>query len=160
MEDKKTFALQAENRVMTFFASTYGSLMEAVGRKLGAEGQKLVYDAYRESVKKSCTPSWKKMKQLDAAAYADWLLDDMMLGYDFEYVEKTPKSVRLRIKFCPLAKFFREKGFAEQAKIFCDVDYDMIKDFNEATGAKLAFERDKTLIYGDGFCNHHIYVKE
>ncbi len=160
MEEKRAIAMQAENRVMSFFASTYGSLMNAVIKKYCAEGKKLVYNAYRKSVKENCAPSWKKMKRFDAQAYAKWLLGGLMVGYEIEYVEKTSKSVRLCIKACPLAKFFHEKGYNEQAKIFCDVDFDMVKDFNEVTGAKLVFQRDKTLIYGDSFCNHHIFVKE
>lgn len=160
MDEKKAAALKAENRVMSFFAGTYGTLMEEVADKYGKDGKQLIYDAYHKSVKASCAPLWKQLKRLDAEGYAGWLLDDMMEGYDFEYVEKTPKSVRLKLKVCPLAVQFRKKGFGELAMIFCDVDYDMIKDFNEITGANLVFERDKTLMEGDDHCNHHIYVRE
>jgi hypothetical protein len=160
MGKNKATPLEAENRVMAFFAGTYGTLMQAVADKHGKEGKKLIYDAYHRSVKASCAPSWKTMKRLDAEAYAEWLLDDLMEGYDFEYVEKTPDSVRLKMKSCPLAGHFRKKGFGELGMVFCDVDYDMIKDFNEITGATLVFERDKMLMQGDGFCNHHIFVKK
>lgn len=160
MDEKKQAALKAEDRVMSFFAGTYGTLMQEVADKYGKEGKELVYDAYHKSVKVSCSPFWKQMKRLDAEGYAEWLLDDLMEGCDYEYVEKTPKSVRLKLKACPLAAHFRKKGFGELGMLFCDVDYDMIKDFNEITGAKLVFERDMTLMHGEAYCNHHIYVKE
>jgi hypothetical protein len=160
MKKGKTTPLEAENKVMKFFAATYGSLSAAIAEKYGEEGRKLVYESYRKSVRETCVPSWKTMKRLDAQGYAEWLLDDLMEGYQIEYVEKTPDSVRLRIKSCPLSTFFRAKGYGKPACIFCDVDYDMIKDFNETTGATLAFERDKTLIYGDDHCNHHVYVRK
>ena len=160
MKKKKVTPLEAENRVMSVFASTYGSLMQEVVQKYGNKGKELIYEAYHKSVKENCAPSWEKMKRLDAEAYAEWLLGDLMEGFDFEYVEKTSKSVRLRIKSCSLASHFRKKGFGELSLVFCDVDYDMIKDFNEITGAKLVFERDKTLMDGNDHCNHHIFVQE
>ena len=38
---------------MSFFASTYETLMEEIVKKYGDEGKKLIYDAYHKSIKDS-----------------------------------------------------------------------------------------------------------
>jgi hypothetical protein len=49
---------------------------------------------------------------------------------------------------------------ANTGRLFCEVDYDMIKDFNEITGAKIGFERSMVLMDGCEMCNHHIFVEK
>ena len=160
MGETKVTPLEAENRVLKFFTNVYARLVEEMEKKYGKEGADLAYDAYRYAVRDSCVPHWKKFTKLDAEAYADWLLDDLMEGYDFEIIEKTPNSVRLKFSSCPFAIFFRAIGKEKIGQIYCDVDYDMIKDFNETTGGNLGFERTKTLMEGHDCCNHHIFVKK
>ena len=96
----------------------------------------------------------------DAKAYTEWLITDLPQSYELEVVELENNSAKLRITQCPWATLFREKDRADTGLLFCEVDYDMIKDFNEITGANIVFERTKILMNGDEHCNHHIYVKE
>ena len=81
-------------------------------------------------------------------------------SYELEVEELTADSARLRITQCPWATLFREKGKEDTGLLFCEVDYDMIKDFNEITGANIVFERTKVLMDGCDHCNHHIFVKK
>jgi hypothetical protein len=155
--------LEAETAVNKFWVNNYATLVDAIKEKLGdEEGRKLAYDAYHKAVYNACAPGWKKMKGTDpdAKAYTEWLITDLPQGYELEVVELTPDSARLRITQCPWATLFGEKGKEDTGLLFCEVDYDMIKDFNELAGANLVFERTKVLMDGCDHCNHHIYVKK
>jgi hypothetical protein len=154
--------LEAEMAVNKFWVNNYGTLVDDLKERLGEEeGRKLVYDAYHKAVHNACAPGWEEMKgsNPDAKAYTEWLVTDLPQAYELEIIEMTPESCRLKLTCCPWATLFREKGWADTGRLFCEVDDDMIKDFNEITGANLVFERSKTLMDGDDHCNHHIYVK-
>lgn len=156
-------ALEAETAVNKFWVNNYATLVDTVKERLGEEeGRQLAYDAYHEAVYNSCAPGWREMKDSnpDAQDYTEWLATDLPQSYELEVVELTPESCRLRITSCPWATLFREKGRADTGMLFCEVDYDMIKDFNEITGANIGFERTKILMKGDDHCNHHIFVKK
>jgi hypothetical protein len=155
--------LEAETAVNKFWVNNYTTLINAIKEKLGdEEGRKLAYDAYHKAVFNACSPSWEKMKGTapDAQAYAEWLITDLPQGYEMEVVSMTPDDVHLKFTECPWATLFGEKGELDSGLLFCEVDYDMIKDFNEITGAKIGFERTKVLMSGCDHCNHHIFVKK
>ena len=155
--------LEAETAVNKFWVNNYTTLINAIKEKLGdEEGRKLAYDAYHKAVFNACSPSWEKMKgsSPDAQAYAEWLITDLPQGYEMEVVSMTPNDVHLKFTECPWATLFGEKGELDSGLLFCEVDYDMIKDFNEITGAKIGFERTKVLMSGCDHCNHHIFVKK
>lgn len=155
--------LEAETAVNKFWVNNYATLVDAIKEELGDEkGRKLAYDAYRKAVYNACASGWKKMKGTnpDAKAYTEWLITDLPQGYELEVVELTPDSTRLRITQCPWATLFAEKGKEDTGLLFCEVDYDMIKDFNEITGANIVFERTKVLMDGCDHCNHHIFVNK
>lgn len=156
--------LEAEIPVSKFFVNVYSTLVDEIEEKLGyEEGRQLAYDAYHKAVLNSCAPGWREMKEegkLDAQAYGEWLLTDLMQEYEIEIVESTPESFRVSITECPWANHFGEKGKEDTGLLFCEVDYDMVKDFNRITGANLVFERTEVLMEGCDQCNHHIYVKE
>ena len=155
--------LEAENAVNKFWVNNYAHLVDAIEERLGSEeGRKLAYDAYHKAVYNACAPGWEKMKGTnpDAKAYTEWLITDLPQAYELEVVELTPDSTRLKITCCPWATLFRAMGKENTGLLFCEVDYDMIKDFNEITGANLVFERTKILMDGCDHCNHHIFVKK
>lgn len=155
--------LEAETAVNKFWVNNYATLVNAIKEKLGSEeGRKLAYDAYHEAVYNACSPSWKEMKGTipNAQDYAEWLITDLPQGYEMEVIEMTPDDVHLKFTECPWATLFREKGEEDTGLLFCEVDYDMIKDFNEITGANIGFERSKVLMNGCELCNHHIFVKK
>ncbi|MFV2043534.1 MAG: L-2-amino-thiazoline-4-carboxylic acid hydrolase [Anaerolineales bacterium] len=155
--------LEAETAVNKFWVNNYGTLIDEIKERLGEEdGRKLAYDAYHKAVHSACAPDWGGMKgtKPDAQTYAEWLLTDLPQGYELEIIEMNPENVRLKFSECPWATLFREKGWADTGLLFCEVDYDMIRDFNEIAGANLVFERTKILMAGDDHCNHHIYVKK
>ena len=156
--------LEAETAVNKFWVNNYTTLVDEIKERLGEEeGRKLAYKAYHKAVYNACAPGWRKMKGTpppDAKAYGEWLLTDLPQAYELEILEMTPDHLRLRMLNCPWANLFREKGKENTGLLFCEVDYDMIKDFNEITGASLVFERSKVLMSGDDHCNHHIYVKK
>ena len=155
--------LEAEMAVSKFWVNNYAALVDAVEERLGfEEGRKLAYDAYHKAVYNACAPGWKEMvgTNPDAKTYTEWLITDLAQAYELEVLELTPESCRLSITSCPWATLFREKGKENTGLLFCEVDYDMIKDFNEITGANLVFERTKVLMDGCDHCNHHIYVKK
>ncbi|UCB46450.1 MAG: hypothetical protein JSV25_03225 [Spirochaetota bacterium] len=53
MKKGKSTPLSAENKAISFFASTNGILMEEIVKKYRDEGKKLIYDAYNKSIKDS-----------------------------------------------------------------------------------------------------------
>lgn len=155
--------LEAETAVNKFWVNNYATLVDALKEKLGEEeGRRLAYDAYHEAVYNSCAPGWHEMKDSipNAQDYTEWLITDLAQSYELEVVELTPESCRLRITSCPWATLFRAKDRADTGMLFCEVDDDMVKDFNEITGASIGFERTKVLMVGDECCNHHIFVKK
>jgi hypothetical protein len=156
--------LEAENAVNKFWVNNYTHLVDEIKAQLGDEaGRKLAYDAYHKAVYDACAPGWKEMAANpppNAQDYTVWLVTDLPQAYEMEVVEMTPESCRLRLTECPWAKMFRAAGKADTGLLFCEVDYDMIKDFNEITGANLVFERTEILMTGSDHCNHHIYVKK
>lgn len=155
--------LEAEAAVNKFWVNNYTTLVNFIKERLGEEeGRKLAYDAYHKAVYNASSPSWVEMKGTnpDAKAYAEWLLTDLPQAYELEIVEMTPDDVHLKFTQCPWANLFCEKGEADTGLLFCEVDYDMIKDFNEITGANIGFERTKVLMNGCDQCNHHIFVKK
>ena len=155
--------LEAEQAVNKFWVNNYTALITEIEDRLGFdEGRKLAYDSYHKAVYRSCAPSWEKMKGTnpDAKAYAEWLLTDLPQEYEVEILKMESDDVRLKFTSCPWARLFREMDEENSGLLFCEVDYDMIKDFNEITGAKIGFERDKVLMSGCDHCNHHIFVKK
>lgn len=155
--------LEAETAVNKFWVNNYVTLIDAIEERLGfEEGRKLAYDAYRKAVYNACAPSWEKMKgsNPDAKAFAEWLITDLPQDYEMEIIKMTPGDVHLKFTNCPWATLFRAADRENTGMMFCEVDYDMIKDFNEITGAKLVFERTKVLMSGCDQCNHHIFVKK
>ena len=155
--------IEAEQAVNKFWVNNYNALVDEIEERLGfGEGRKLAYDAYHKAVYRSCEPGWEKMKgsHPNAKAYTEWLITDLPQSYELEIVELTPESARLRITSCPWATLFRAMDREDTGMMFCEVDYDMIKDFNEITGASIGFERDKVLMSGCDHCNHHIFVKK
>ncbi|MCZ7671763.1 MAG: L-2-amino-thiazoline-4-carboxylic acid hydrolase [Chloroflexi bacterium] len=155
--------LEAETDVNKFWVNNYATLVDVIKERLGEkDGRELAYTAYHQAVHNSCVPGWKEMADSnpDARDYTEWLITDLPQSYELEVVELTAESCRLRITNCPWATLFREKGREDTGMLFCEVDYDMVKDFNELTGANIVFERTKILMKGDDHCNHHIYVKK
>lgn len=155
--------LEAENAVNKFWVNNYATLVDVIKERLGEEeGRKLAYDAYHRAVHNSCRPGWEAMagSNPNAKDYTEWLLTDLPQAYDLDIVELSEDSARLRMKACPWATLFRAAGKEDTGLLFCEVDYDMIKDFNEITGANLVFERTEVLMSGSDHCNHHIYVKK
>ncbi len=156
--------LEAETAVNKFWVNNYATLIDVIKEKLGdEEGRQLAYDAYHRAIYNACKPSWEAMKgetPPNAQDYAEWLLTDLPQGYEMEVLKMTPDDVLLKFSECPWATLFREKGKENTGLLFCEVDYDMIKDFNEITGANLVFKRSKVLMDGSDHCNHHIYVKK
>jgi hypothetical protein len=156
--------IEAEIPVTKFFVNVYSTLVDEIKEELGEEaGRQLAYDAYHKAVFNSCAPAWEEMRdkgETDAQAYGEWLLTDLMQQYEVEIIENTPESFRVSITSCPWADHFLDKGKGDTGNIFCEVDYDMMKDFNRITGADLVFERTKVLMEGCECCNHHIHIKE
>lgn len=156
--------LEAETMVNKFWVNNYTHLVDEVKAKLGEkEGRQLAYDAYHKAVYDACAPGWEKMATTpppNAQAYAEWLITDLPQAYEMEVIEMTPDDVHLKFTSCPWATLFRAAGKEDTGLLFCEVDYDMIKDFNRITGASIVFERTKVLMSGCDHCNHHIYVKK
>ena len=156
--------LEAENAVNKFWVNNYTHLVDEIKARLGEkEGRQLAYDAYHKAVYDACAPGWEKMASdppPNAEDYTTWLITDLPQAYEMEVVSMTPDDVRLRLTACPWATLFRAAGKEDTGLLFCEVDYDMIKDFNRITGANIVFERTKVLMNGSDHCNHHIYVKK
>lgn len=155
--------LEAETMVNKFWVNNYATLVDEIKARLGEEeGRRLAYDAYHKAVYNACKPGWEAMKGThpDAQMYTEWLVTDLAQAYEMEIVDMSAESARLRLTSCPWATLFRAMGKEDTGLLFCEVDYDMIKDFNEITGANLVFERTKILMCGDDHCNHHISIKK
>ncbi len=164
VEPLKKTPKEAESAVANFMVNAYATLVDEIEERIGyEEGRKLAYDAYHKFVTNICTPNWEAMKgekPPNAQDYVNWLVESQPLGYDIDIIEESPDSVQLRFNRCLWATQFIDHGKEDTGLLFCEVDDDMIKEFNEITGANLVFERTKVLMDGCDHCNHHIYVKK
>ena len=160
MADSQVTPKEAERKVSHRLFGAYLSLVKALEAKYGEEGRKVASDAFDRFVCDESIADWRNLKDLNAQAYVEWLMADPWQDFEYEFVENTPNSVRLKITKCLYARHCQARGLGRIGLIFCNIDYAMIKDFNDVTGGKLGFERTKTLMAGDVLCNHHFFVKD
>ena len=79
------------------------------------------------------------------------LWEQMGDGFEFSYVVDEKETLEVRVTKCPLVELFQESN-AEQLgyALYCSWDIGYCKALNP----KLEFERTKTLMLGDSYCNH------
>lgn len=71
-------------------------------------------------------------------------------GYEYT-VKQTDTTAKINCTKCPLANLYKKlNGEKWGYHLYCSVDEELTRSFNPT----ITFERDKTLMKGDEYCNH------
>lgn len=154
IRDKEKTPAEAENLIIRLFAVISSRIIDEVEKKYGKESFELVKKAFIDSIVDSSIKGFKKIKKRDLKVYIKLLINGVTQGHKFEIVENKKDSVRFKFTACPWATYFREIGKPEIGKFFCEVDKPLVKAFNKC----IKFERTKTLMDGDDYCDHHYFT--
>jgi len=154
VRDKEKTPEEAENSIIELFAVISSRIIDEVEKKYGKESFELVKKAFIDSIVDLISKGFKKFKKRDLKVYIKLLVNGVTQGTKFEIVENKQASVRFKFTSCPLATYFRKIGKPEIGKFFCEVDEPLVKAFNKC----IKFERTKTLMDGDDYCDHHYFA--
>jgi hypothetical protein len=78
-------------------------------------------------------------------------------GADYEILEETPHSCKVRVTRCRYAEIYRAAGEPEIGKAMtCDLD----PAIAEAFDPRIVFNRTKTLMEGHEYCDHSYHRVE
>lgn len=101
---------------------------------------------------------WKKIAEKLDNNTIDDLIDALWNNEYFEYsVTKEQGNVQLNVTRCMFFEIAKELGVTEMAfSFFCVDDPYIVEGFNSEIG----FSRTKTLMQGDGYCNHCYWMKK
>jgi len=147
---------EAEDGVVSLFATVYARTVEEMRLKSGEEGFQLARKAFLDSMVEGWATEFNKLPNRSLCTYVNWLASIVTSGTRFEVTEANESSVRFKFSVCPWATHFRRIGKPEIGRFFCDADIPMVAAFNKNIG----FEITKTLMNGDAYCDHHFFVKE
>ncbi len=147
---------EVETRLAGMFATLYASAIEAMCARYGPEALDIARQAFMDTMVGLSKQNLAHLEDRDLHTYVDWLTTDgTEQGHRYETVESTGDSIRLKYLDCPWATAFRAVGHPEIGKFFCDADAPIASAFNSA----IKFDRTKTLMEGDEYCNHHFYTE-
>jgi predicted ArsR family transcriptional regulator len=148
---------EVEKRLIGMFASIYSRAIEAMCARYGPEAFEIARQAFMDTIVETSEENFANMQERDLHSYVAWLTSDgTEEGHEYETVESTEDSIRLKYVNCPWATCFRAIGHPEIGKFFCDADAPIASAFNE----DIKFERTQTLMDGDDFCNHHFFIEK
>lgn len=154
MQDGKKTPEEAENLIIELFAIVSSRIIDGVGKKYGREGFELAKKAFIDSILDLSIKGFEKFKRRDLKVFIKLLVNGVTQGHKFEIVENRKDSVRFKFTACPWATYFRAVGKPEIGRFFCEVDKPLVKAFNKC----IKFERTKTLMDGDDYCDHHYFT--
>jgi hypothetical protein len=144
MSPETTPAEKAEIGIIQIFAATYPRLVKATDFELA---RREFIAAMVESAQGSFPPADKRSLR----DFREWLCANICVGHKYRIVEETESSLLFHFTGCPWATCFRDAVESKIGRFFCEVDETMAKAFNP----RFVFERSKTLMDGDPYCNHH-----
>jgi len=147
---------EIEDRLIGMFATIYSKTVVAMCEEYGPEALDVARQAFIKTIIETSKEGFVGIENRDLHTYVKWLTTDgTESSHKYETIEWTENSIRLRYLFCPWAVHFRKIGYPEIGKFFCDADSPIASLFNE----DIKFDRTKTLMEGDDYCNHHFYVE-
>lgn len=146
---------EVETRLIGMFAMLYSATIEAMCARYGPEALDVARQAFMDAMVGVSKQTLAHLPARDLHTYVDWLVTDgTEEGHRCETVERTADSIRLKYLDCPWATAFRAVGHPEIGRFFCDADEPIVAVFNP----EIQFDRTKTLMDGDEYCNHHFFT--
>jgi hypothetical protein len=134
-----------------FHARSLVALVRAVENKCGEEDIATMKRTWLQEV---FHKPWKKLGESVKAndvQTLSWIIDDRCYGtHEWEKIIDKPNMIGYRFTKCRWAEIFTELGATDIGKWFCDADPVIVKAFNPM----IKFERSKTLMDGDEYCDH------
>ena len=146
---------EAEASVVELFAVLYSRTVEEMTAKYGQGGFELARKAFLDAMLAGWIKEYDKLPDRSLSTYVRWLTSIVLKGTRYEILESSDTDVRFRFTVCPWATYFRKIGKPEIGQFFCDADKPMVEAFSD----ELGFRISKTLMKGDGYCDHHFFVK-
>ncbi len=154
VQDRRRTPEEAENLIIELFTIVSSKIIDEVRKKYGRESFKLAKKAFIDSIVDLSIKGFKKFKKRDLKVYIKLLVNGVTQGHKFKIVENRKDSVRFKFTACPWATYFRAIGKPEIGRFFCEVDEPLARAFNKC----IKFERTKTLMDGDNYCDHHYFT--
>lgn len=151
---KKEEIEKQQNFVIELFAILYSATVESFAKKYGDKAYKISREAFIESMVNADMEIFKKIKDKSLRSYIDWLISALTAGHEYEIVESKENSIKFKFTKCPWAYYFRKIGKPEIGKFFCIADEPLVKAFNK----DINFKRTKTIMDGDGYCDHQYFI--
>ena len=148
---------EVETGLITMFASLYAETIEAMRARFGPEALQVARQAFMDAMLEMSKEGFAGIQDRDLRSYVDWLTTDgTEEGHAYEVLEMTDASIRLKYTQCPWATAFRAVGHPEIGRFFCEADAPIAAAFSQ----DIQFERTKTLMGGDPFCDHHFFTEQ
>ena len=147
---------QAENAIVGLFASVYPGLVKAITRRYGREAYELAKTDFVDTMVETSKKAFPGPDKRTLGDFRDCLGANICVGHQYEILKETESELQYKFTGCPWAEYFRAVGESEIGRFFCEVDEPLVKAFN----GKVCFERTKTLMDGDAYCNHHYFIPE
>ena len=133
------------------YASSLVAVVRAVERQYGKEGKELARQAFMEIREGRRTPG---DPSVDLHEFCDGLDRGCRVTHQWVRVADEPNRVKYNFTKCMWAEAFSSLNATDIGHWFCDTDEPAIKAYNP----RLGFRRTKTLMDGDGLCDHEFYV--
>lgn len=143
--------------LMELSAELLSGIVEEIIRKYGKEGLYIVKKAVKDSWVKLSINKFKNIEDRSVSSYKKWIITTLDSETKYEIIEDKKDSVLFKFTDCTWANAFKAIGKPEIGYyLFCANDGPLVKAFNK----NISFERTKTLMEGDDFCNHHFFIKK
>ncbi|MGQ9628915.1 MAG: L-2-amino-thiazoline-4-carboxylic acid hydrolase [bacterium] len=126
------------------------AIVRAIEREYGPEGVEVARRGYYERVHKGTEESWAGVKDRSLATFCERLEKGCAGTHEWERIIDTEHAIGYKFTKCMWAEIFRSLDAADIGRWICDGDEIALKAYNP----RLEFQRTKTLMDGDDFCDH------
>jgi len=145
------------DRVNEAVCSSMAWLLKIMAEQFGELAYQVFVKARGKEILKHMSIKAKKLgdNSIEAFIVDQW---ETLPEQGYEYtIEKTETGYLMDVTKCPLYELAKQQGITEQMfYLCCEGDQFAPEGFNPEIG----FKRTKTLMQGDGCCNHFYFYKE
>lgn len=139
-------------QLVQLYCSSLTAVVRAIEAKYGEEGKEAARQGFLAELNKKAQEAEKEGGKGDVQAFCTDLEKMCMDTHEWERLVDEKDKVAYHFTKCMWAEEFLKLGAADIGIWLCDTDEPAAK------GAKLKFERTKTIVEGDDLCDHIFYV--
>ena len=140
----------SEEGLADMFAALLVGIVRNMQESYGEDALEVARKGFVDAMVGLNHDAWKKIEGRTVRAFTDWIQTALLSGHEYEIVRDEEDRVEFEYTRCPWAEPFIRRGEQEIGRFFCDADCPMVAAFSD----ELKFDRTKTIIDGDGCCDH------